>query len=160
MGKKLYLCILISVIIAIIMSGCGHNKHSHYDDEEDDDIEIVKSHNKETSTNSPEEKLSEKESLDESVSSSETLNLSGDMAGFPITLDLRIKDGRVTGKYYNVKYKASYNVKGKVSEGMYDLTLSAGKDVVYMTLYSSGANTFIGEATGGGKTLSVNLTRK
>ncbi|MCM1291469.1 MAG: serine/threonine protein kinase [Prevotella sp.] len=86
------------------------------------------------------------------------LILTGDMAGFPIKLDLVRDNGNVTGTYYNIKYNVKFKVSGYCTATSMNLTMTHGSSSWTMELFLNDSGyhgTAVSESSG--KLLEVNL---
>ena len=83
----------------------------------------------------------------------------GDMAGFPITMDILLDEtGNITGQYKNIRYGTEMEIKGKQeNDGILNMTLNNRKETVLMKLSQTSGNTLEGYAEGGSKQLKVHM---
>lgn len=81
----------------------------------------------------------------------------GDMAGFPIEMDIIVnEDNTVNGEYRNVKYKVNYDLTGRYNNGHFSIKGHHGKALVEFNL-SIDNNTIIGHGSDGKNTLNVKM---
>lgn len=81
----------------------------------------------------------------------------GDMAGFPIEMDIMLdEDNTVTGEYRNVKYKVNYHLTGYYNNGHFSIKGHHGKAIVEFDLYIDN-NTIIGYGSDGKNTLTIKM---
>lgn len=139
------LSIIILFIIAM-MSGNSSEEVSVVNDTVNDTVATVK----EFSASSVSE--------NKTIHPSESISLKGVMAGFPITLKLKLEGGDVAGTYHNIQYNSTYSVSGSYGEGVYSLILSNRNERLSMVLYDYG-DSLRGKCTSGDgrQTLNVNL---
>lgn len=81
----------------------------------------------------------------------------GDMAGFPIEMDIIVnEDNTINGEYRNVKYKVNYDLTGWYNNGHFSIKGHHGKALVEFNL-SIDNNTIIGHGSDGKNTLNVKM---
>lgn len=87
------------------------------------------------------------------------IHCKGDMAGFPITMDILLDEtGNITGQYKNIRYGTEMEIKGKQeNDGILNMTLNNRKETVLMKLSQTSGNTLEGYAEGENKQLKVHL---
>lgn len=87
------------------------------------------------------------------------IHCKGDMAGFPITMDILLDEtGNITGQYKNIRYGTEMEIKGKQeNDGILNMTLNNRKETVLMKLSQTSGNTLEGYAEGGSKQLKVHM---
>lgn len=87
------------------------------------------------------------------------IHCKGDMAGFPITMDILLDEtGDITGQYKNIRYGTEMEIKGKQgNDGILNMTLNNSKETVLMKLSQTSGNTLEGYAEGGRKQLKVHM---
>ena len=72
------------------------------------------------------------------VNSKEKLSLVGDADGFPLTLDLIIDNGNVTGSYKNVKYGTTMTVTGTLVDNVFNLNGEADNTTYTFRIVAEG----------------------
>lgn len=87
------------------------------------------------------------------------IHCKGDMAGFPITMDILLDEtGNITGQYKNIRYGTEMEIKGKQeNDGILNMTLNNRKETVLMKLSQTSGNTLEGYAEGGSKQLKIHM---
>lgn len=87
------------------------------------------------------------------------IHCKGDMAGFPITMDILLDEtGNITGQYKNIRYGTEMEIKGKQeNDGILNMTLNNRKETVLMKLSQTSGNTLEGYAEEENKQLKVHL---
>ena len=104
-------------------------------------------------------KISEKEISTSvtNVNSNGNLSLVDDADGFPLTLDLVIKNGKVTGTYKNVKYGTTMTVTGTLVDNVFNLNGEADNTNYTFQFVAEGENYTGTFGRVGGKKMNLHL---
>lgn len=90
--------------------------------------------------------------------------LSGNMAGFPMTIKISLDNGypgKCSGLYHNVKYKTNMNLSGSFEDNQMYLVGYADGTSYTFNLMANSSGSFVGDCKiGNGKTLRVSLERE
>lgn len=86
-------------------------------------------------------------------------NCRGDMAGFPIEMNINIDNNKyISGIYKNVKYDVSMSLSGNQSDdGTMNITAKSGSSLFYFTLYKTDEYNIEGTGSDGSNSLRVHL---
>lgn len=93
--------------------------------------------------------------------SDEKIYCKGDMAGFPIAMEINVdSNNNIVGKYINIKYNVEFSLEGSYlnEDQTYNITATNNNNKCFFKLKRSSKNTLTGVGISGDTKLHVNLT--